>query len=151
MFGSPETTPGGRALKFFSSVRLRIARQSAIMENSTTQCGHTVGISVKKNKVAPPFKSTAVDLIYYDVPDKFEAGFQEGDDLMETAKLAGIIQLKGSQYQFIDQNTGEIVKANGKVKFFELLDERPEIRQAIVDQLLGNNNGGIEDGPEDNQ
>ena len=151
MFGSPETTPGGRALKFFSSVRLRIARQSAIMENSTTQCGHTVGISVKKNKVAPPFKSTAVDLIYYDVPDKFEAGFQEGDDLMETAKLAGIIQLKGSQYQFIDQNTGEIVKANGKVKFFELLDERPEIRQAIVDQLLGNNNGGIEDGSEDNQ
>ena len=151
MFGSPETTPGGRALKFFSSVRLRIARQSAIMENSTTQCGHTVGISVKKNKVAPPFKSTAVDLIYYDVPDKFEAGFQEGDDLMETAKLAGIIQLKGSQYQFIDQNTGEIVKANGKVKFFELLDERPEIRQAIVDQLLGNNNGGINDGSEDNQ
>ena len=43
------------------------------------------------------------------------------------------------------------VKANGKVKFFELLDERPEIRQAIVDQLLGNNNGGIEDGSEDNQ
>ena len=148
---SPETTPGGRALKFFSSVRLRIARQSAIMENSTTQCGHTVGISVKKNKVAPPFKSTAVDLIYYDVPDKFEAGFQEGDDLMETAKLAGIIQLKGSQYQFIDQNTGEIVKANGKVKFFELLDERPEIRQAIVDQLLGNNNGGIKDGSEDGE
>ena len=45
----------------------------------------------------------------------------------------------------------KIVKANGKVKFFELLDERPEIRQAIVDQLLGNNNGGIKDGSEDGE
>lgn len=146
MFGSPETTPGGRALKFYSSIRLRVAKQSSIMENSTTQCGHTVGISVKKNKVAPPFKSTAVDLYYYDNP-KGNAGFAEEADLMETAKLAGVIQLSGSQYQFVNMETGEVVKANGKVKFFELLDSRPDIKEAIKSQMLnGVSYGEVEDG-----
>lgn len=134
MFGSPETTPGGRALKFYASIRIRVAKRAAIMEG-TEQVGHTMYIDIKKNKVAPPFQSTEIDLLYRDSKGR-SAGFDIFGDLMEVAQLTGVVELRGSTYQYINKETGEIFKANGKVKWRELLDNKPELRDMIIRDII---------------
>ena len=137
MFGSPETTPGGRALKFYSSVRMRISQMGAIMEG-TTRIGHTMGVDIKKNKVAPPFQKAEIDLLYRDSKGR-PAGFDLFGDFLELARLTGIVELKGSSYQYVDKSTGELIKAVGQVKWRELLEERSDIYQVIMDDMMGGN------------
>lgn len=134
MFGSPETTTGGRALKFYASIRMRIAKKESIMEG-TSQVGHVMGIDIKKNKVAPPFQKTDIELLYKDSKGR-SAGFDIDGDFLEVGKLSGVIELRGSSYQFIDQETGEIFKAVGQVKWRELVDSNPELKSKIVARIM---------------
>lgn len=135
MFGSPETTPGGRALKFYSSIRVRVAKRGSIMEG-TEQVGHTMYIDIKKNKVAPPFQNTEIDLLYRESKGR-PAGFDIFGDLMEVAQLTGVVELRGSSYQYADKETGELFKANGKVKWREFLDSRPDVQDMIINEIMG--------------
>lgn len=135
MFGSPETTPGGKALKFYSSIRMRVAQKESLIEGST-RVGHVMKIDIKKNKVAPPFQTAEIELLYTDSKGR-PAGFDIFGDFMEVAKLSGVVELRGSSYQYVDKSTGEIVKAVGQVKWRELLESRPDIFKAIMNEIMG--------------
>lgn len=137
MYGNPETTPGGRALKFYSSMRIRVARGESITAG-TNKIGHVMRLTINKNKVAPPFQTTEIDLYYMDYKDK-KAGFDIQSDFLTTARGLNIVELRGSQYRYIDKETGEIFKANGKVAFEKLIGETPDLYDKIINEVLGGN------------
>lgn len=135
MFGSPETTTGGRALKFYSSIRIRVSRAESISKG-TNKIGHQMKIMINKNKVAPPYKSTIIDLNY-------EEGFDTFKDMIGVSTALGVVELRGSSYVFVSRVTGEIHKASGKVKWQEYLQENPEVYAEIEKHVM---EGGFNDG-----
>jgi len=99
MFGNPETTTGGRALKFYTSLRLEIRRISTIKEGNTN-VGNRTRVKVVKNKMAPPFKETEFDLT-------FDQGISYVGDILDTAVEAGLVQKSGAWYSYGDERIGQ--------------------------------------------
>ncbi len=99
MFGNPETTPGGVALKFYSSVRLDIRRIGQITEGDQV-IGNRVRVKVVKNKVAPPFKSTEFDLMYNE-------GISHEGDLIDTGVKYGLVDKSGAWYEYAEKKIGQ--------------------------------------------
>jgi recombination protein RecA len=99
MFGSPETTPGGRALKFYASVRLEI-RRSETIKDGTDFVGNKAKIKVVKNKVAPPFKTAVVDIIY-------GKGISQAGELVDLASELDIINKSGAWYAYDGAKIGQ--------------------------------------------
>jgi len=98
MFGSPETTPGGRALKFYSSVRIDIRRIAQVKKGDAV-VGHRTKIKIAKNKVAPPFKVIELDIIYGE-------GFSYEGDILNLAIAGGVVTKSGTTYSFGDEKLG---------------------------------------------
>lgn len=146
MYGTPETTPGGKALKFYSSIRIRASKKDQIKEGSQ-QIGHTMGISIKKNKVAPPFRDTEIDLLYVDGKDR-PAGFDVFGDMLQVATAMKIVELRGSSYQYVNAETGEVHKAVGKVRWREYLESNPHVYDEIIKEV---NNYGITENDKQSQ
>ncbi|MDP6907405.1 MAG: recombinase RecA [Candidatus Marinimicrobia bacterium] len=113
MFGSPETTPGGRALKFYSSVRLDIRRIAAIKEG-TDMTGNRTRVKVVKNKVAPPFKMTEFDIMY-------GKGISYAGDLLDLALQGGVVEKMGSWFSY---KGDKIAQGREKVKLLLESDEK---------------------------
>ena len=122
MFGNPETTPGGRALKFYSSVRLDIRRGEQIKQGEQV-LGNKTNIKVVKNKVAPPFKTATVDIMYGEGISRFGELIDIGSDL-------GIIDKSGAWYSYKDEKIGQ-GKENAKL----YLANNPEIAQEIENSI----------------
>lgn len=99
MFGNPETTPGGNALKFYSSVRLDI-RRSEQLKDGETPIGNRVRVKVVKNKVAPPFRVAEFDLM-------FDSGISREGDLLDLGVKYGLIERSGAWFQYEDQKLGQ--------------------------------------------
>ena len=129
-FGNPETTPGGRALKFYASVRLDVRRREAIKDNEGTIIGHIREVKVVKNKVAPPFRSAKF-------PIYFSRGIDRVASLVEALIKLKIIEQKGSYFVMDGKNI-----AQGKANFIKLLEEDEKLRKALTERvykvLLGN-------------
>lgn len=123
MFGSPETTTGGRALKFYSTIRLDIRRREQIKEG-TELIGNKVLIKVVKNKVAPPFKEVLVDLI-------FGEGISQIGELIDLGVEADIIDKAGSWYSYNETRIGQ-----GRDNVKKFLETNLEIHQEIKDKVL---------------
>lgn len=122
MFGNPETTPGGKALKFYSSVRLDIRRIAQIKKGEEIMGGR-VRVKVVKNKVAAPFKQTEFDLMYN------EGISQEGEIIALGEKFA-LLQKSGSSYSF-----GETKLGRGYDATRQFLRENPKIKEEILKQI----------------
>ena len=127
MFGNPETTTGGRALKFYSSVRVEIRRSEAI-KNGTEIVGNKVNINVVKNKVAPPFKSTQVDIIY-------GKGISRDGEVLDLAVDKDIVDKSGAWYAYKGEKIGQ-GRENAKRYLVEHPDIMNEITEAIKASLM---------------
>ncbi len=122
MFGNPETTTGGRALKFYASVRLEIRKGEAI-KDGTTILGNRTNIKVVKNKVAPPFKTAEVDIIY-------GKGISYVGEIVDLGVQAGIIQKAGAWFSYEGTKIGQ-----GRENTKEFLLNNPEILNKIDEQI----------------
>ena len=127
MFGNPETTTGGRALKFYSSVRVEI-RRSEVIKNGTEIVGNKVNINVVKNKVAPPFKSTQVDIIY-------GKGISRDGEVLDLAVDKDIVDKSGAWYAYKGEKIGQ-GRENAKRYLVEHPDIMNEITEAIKASLM---------------
>jgi recombination protein RecA len=122
MFGNPETTPGGRALKFYASVRLDIRRIETLKDGAEA-VGNRVRVKVAKNKVAPPFKQAEFDIIY-------GAGIPWEGTVLDVALEKKIVQKAGSYFSFGDERLGQ-----GRQNAAAFLAENPDIVQQILARI----------------
>ncbi len=122
MFGNPETTPGGRALKFYSSIRLDIRRNEQLKMGDGI-VGNKTTIKVVKNKVAPPFKTAVVDIMYGE-------GVSREGEIIDLGVEAGIVEKTGAWYSYKGEKLGQ-GKENVKLLLKENLELRDEIEQKV--------------------
>ncbi len=122
MFGNPETTPGGRALKFYSSVRLEV-RRSETLKNGADAYGNVTKIKVVKNKVAPPFKTATVNIIY-------GVGISHVDEVINLAVENDIIEKAGAWFSYEGEKIGQGINS-----VREYMKSHPEFEEKITAQL----------------
>ena len=122
MFGNPETTPGGRALKFYSSIRLDIRRNEQLKMGDGI-VGNKTTIKVVKNKVAPPFKTAVVDIMYGE-------GVSHEGEIIDLGVEAGIVEKTGAWYSYNGEKLGQ-GKENVKLLLKENIELRDEIEQKV--------------------
>jgi recombination protein RecA len=123
MFGSPETTPGGRALKFYSSCRIDVRRIGALKEGEEV-VGQRVKAKVVKNKVAPPFRSAEFDMMHSD-------GISYEGDVLDLAMAAKFITRTGAWFRYGDEQLGQ-----GRDKVRQYLKEHPKVIQELTGKIL---------------
>jgi recombination protein RecA len=131
MFGNPETTTGGRALKFFASVRVEVRRTTAIKDGEAV-VGNRTKIKVVKNKIAPPFREVEVDVLY-------GVGISKEGDLLDLGVENKILEKSGSWYSYKGERIGQ-----GRENARQTLVDREELRKGIdadLRQALGLNKG----------
>jgi recombination protein RecA len=119
MFGSPETTPGGRALKFYASVRLDIRRIGALKVGNET-VGNQTKVTVRKNKVAPPFKEVHFDVMYGE-------GISKEGSLLDVGIEQGVVQKSGAWFAYGEERLGQ-----GRENAKQFLKENDEVRERIL-------------------
>jgi recombination protein RecA len=122
MFGNPETTPGGRALKFYSSVRLEV-RRAETLKQGNEMVGNKTKIKVVKNKVAPPFRVAEVDIMYGE-------GISKEGEIIDLGTEIDIVQKSGSWYSYNEERLGQ-GRENAKI----FLKENPSIRLEIQEKI----------------
>lgn len=143
MFGNPETTTGGNALKFYASVRLDIRRIGSIKERDEV-VGNQTRVKVVKNKVAPPFRQVEFDIMYGE-------GISKMGELLDLGVKAGIVEKSGSWFSYDSQRLGQ-----GRENAKQFLRENPDIAETIelairqnagliADQILKDDDGGDDD------
>ena len=125
MFGSPETTPGGKALKFYASVRIDIRRREQLKDNTGNVIGNHVRTKIVKNKVAPPFMEAEFDIIY-------GQGINWEGDLIAVGLAKGVIEKKGAWLQFDGEMIGQ-----GKEASRQALQDNPELAEKILARIKG--------------
>ena len=123
MFGNPETTTGGRALKFFASIRLEIRRGEQLKEGANP-IGNMTNIKVVKNKVAPPFKTCSVELLY-------GQGISHLGEVVDMATEADIIHKQGAWYSYNNEKIGQ-----GRENAKKYLSEHEDVLKEIEDKIL---------------
>jgi len=128
MFGNPETTPGGKALKFYASVRMDIRRKDALKDTAGNAVGNHVKVKVVKNKVAPPFAEAEFDII-------FNHGINKEGSILDVGIENGVVEKKGAWLQF----NGELI-GQGKEASQKTLAEKPDLTKKIVDAILEKRN-----------
>ncbi len=122
MFGNPETTPGGRALKFYSTIRLEI-RRSESLKIGDSIVGNRTNIKVVKNKVAPPFKTASVDIMYGE-------GVSREGEIIDKGVEAGIIEKSGAWFAYNGEKLGQ-----GKENVKLLLKDNPQLRDELESKV----------------
>jgi recombination protein RecA len=122
MFGNPETTPGGRALKFYSSVRLEVRRAEQLKQGQDV-VGNKTKIKVVKNKVAPPFRTAEVDIMYGE-------GISYQGEILDIGSDIDIVQKSGAWYSYEGERLGQ-----GRENSKQFLKENPDIASSIVTEI----------------
>jgi recombination protein RecA len=141
MFGNPETTPGGRALKFYSSVRLEVRRAEQLKQGNDVM-GNKTRIKVVKNKVAPPFRTAEVDIMYGE-------GISKEGEIIDLGTELDIVQKSGSWYSYEEERLGQ-----GRENAKQFLKENKDIMLMIQEQIrehYGLDNNGVTEKAEEVQ
>ena len=125
MFGSPETTPGGRALKFYASVRLNITRIGAIKDTAGAMTGNRTRVKVVKNKVAPPFIEAEFDILY-------DRGIWWHGSVLEAGIKQGLVVKRGSWFSYGTDQIGQ-----GSAAAAQFLEQNPAVTEKLVNELKG--------------
>jgi recombination protein RecA len=128
MFGNPETTPGGKALKFYASVRIDIRRKDTLKDAAGNAVGNHVKVKIVKNKVAPPFGEAEFDIIY-------NHGINKEGSILDVGVEAGVVEKKGAWLQFEGSLIGQ-----GKEAAQKALAETPELAKKIVTAIMAKRN-----------
>ena len=136
MFGNPETTTGGHALKFYASVRLDIRRTGAIKDREEV-VGNTTRVKVVKNKVAPPFKQVEFDIMYGE-------GISKTGELLDLGVKAGVVEKSGAWFSYGDERIGQ-----GRENAKQFLRDHPEMALAIEDKIRASHGLDFGASPED--
>ena len=123
MFGNPETTTGGNALKFYSSVRLDIRRIGQIKESSDSILGNRTRVKVVKNKVAPPFKVVEFDIMY-------GQGISKSGEILDLGVELDIIQKSGSWFSYDGNKLGQ-----GRDAVKNLIEDNPELMEELEQKI----------------
>ena len=123
MFGNPETTPGGKALKFYASCRLQVQRIGAIKNKEGQVVGNRTRVKVVKNKVAAPFTEAEFDILY-------ACGISREGSILDAALTRGVVEKRGSWLSFGDAQLGQ-----GTLATIEFLKTNPEVAERIVDEV----------------
>tara|TARA_B100001245_G_C22843487_1_gene405509 strand:- start:776 stop:1243 length:468 start_codon:yes stop_codon:yes gene_type:complete len=123
MFGNPETTTGGNALKFYSSVRLDIRRIGQIKDNPDNVIGNRTKVKVVKNKVAPPFKVVEFDIMY-------GKGISKSGEIIDLGVEMDIIQKAGSWFSYKGNKL-----AQGRDSAKQIIDDNPELMKELEDKI----------------
>jgi recombination protein RecA len=131
MFGNPETTPGGKALKFYASVRMDIRRRDTLKDAAGNAIGNAVKVKIVKNKVAPPFAEAEFEIIY-------NHGINKEGSILDVGVAHGVVDKKGAWLQF----EGELI-GQGKDAARQVLAEKPELAQKIIAAIMAKRNGGV--------
>jgi recombination protein RecA len=129
MFGSPETTPGGKALKFYASVRIDIRRREALKDSTGQVIGNHVKTKIVKNKVAPPFAEAEFDIMY-------NQGINKHGSIIDAGLRFEVLTKKGAWIQHDGELIGQGVAAAQRT-----LEEKPELSDQIVRQIMAKRNG----------
>lgn len=122
MFGSPETTTGGKALKFYASVRMDVRRIETLKSEGEAS-GNKTRVKIVKNKVAPPFRQAEFEITY-------GMGINRTADIVEMASAMGVIEKKGAWFSYGGSNIGQ-----GKVNTMVYLDENVEVREEVANKI----------------
>jgi recombination protein RecA len=130
MFGNPETTPGGRALKFYASIRLDVRRIETLKEG-VEAIGNRTRVKVVKNKVAPPFKQAEFDIIYGE-------GISWEGSILDVALEQKIVQKSGSYFSFGEERLGQ-----GRQNAVAFLREHPDVAAELVNRIRGGADAGV--------
>jgi recombination protein RecA len=131
MFGNPETTPGGKALKFYASVRIDIRRRDTLKDAAGNAVGNITKVKIVKNKVAPPFAEAEFEIIY-------NHGINKEGSIIDVGLQQGVVEKKGAWLQF----NGELI-GQGKEAARLALAEKPELAQTIVDAIMVKRNAAL--------
>jgi recombination protein RecA len=123
MFGNPETTTGGRALKFYSSVRLEVRRIETISRGTDEALGNRVRVKVVKNKVAPPFRKVELEII-------FGSGISASASLLDASVKYNLVQKSGSWYSYGEERIGQ-----GRENAKQFLESNPDIRMELENKV----------------
>jgi recombination protein RecA len=138
MFGNPETTTGGNALKFYASVRLDIRRIGAIKDRDEV-VGNTTRVKVVKNKVAPPFKQVEFDIMYGE-------GISKTGELIDLGVKAGVVEKSGAWFSFNDERIGQ-----GRENAKQFLKDNPDVAAQIEDKIRAGHGLDFGASPEDGE
>ena len=133
MFGNPETTTGGNALKFYSSVRLDIRRIGQIKESADNVLGNRTRVKVVKNKVAPPFKVVEFDIMY-------GKGISKSGEILDLGVEFGVVKKAGSWFSYNNEKLGQ-----GRDSVKNLIEDNPELAEELENQIKAIINGDVEE------
>jgi recombination protein RecA len=130
MFGSPETTTGGNALKFYSSIRLDIRRVGTLKQGEEP-IGNRTRVKVVKNKLAPPFRQVEFDILY-------GKGVNQEGELIDLGVDLGIVRKSGSWFAYGEERIGQ-----GRDKAVLYLTERPELRERLRSEIMNRGDAAV--------
>ena len=135
MFGNPETTPGGNALKFYASIRMDIRKTTVIKDPAGNIIGNRARVKVIKNKMAPPFRVAEFDIMYYE-------GISKAGSLLDVATDMGILEKRGSWFSLDGEQLGQ-----GRDQTKALIAASPELQQKLMDRINAKIKGGEASAP----